>query len=186
MEASARKAIIRRRALAARNALTGELHANASAAIAERVLALPEVATAHTVLGYASTRSEVATDGLLSALRARGVTILLPKVTALGALAAIPFTGDASLVPGFAGIREPVGEPVPASAADVVLVPGIAFDARGGRIGYGGGFYDRLLDELTAPLVGLAFDVQVVDEVPAEPHDRGMTVVVTETRSLRP
>ena len=70
---------------------------------------------------------------------------------------------------------------------DWVLVPGVAFDARGHRLGYGGGFYDRLLPgvPVTAPRVAGAFEMQIVDQVPTAPHDVGDDVVVTERRTLR-
>ncbi|HTL75696.1 MAG TPA: 5-formyltetrahydrofolate cyclo-ligase, partial [Casimicrobiaceae bacterium] len=71
-------------------------------------------------------------------------------------------------------------------SVDWVLVPGVAFDARGGRLGYGGGFYDRLLPGAagSAPRVAGAFEMQIVDAVPTAPHDVGVDAVVTERRTL--
>ncbi len=90
------------------------------------------------------------------------------------------------LVPGYRGIREPVRR-VPGPVIDLAFVPGVAFDARGRRLGYGGGFYDRFLAAIApgAPAVGYCFDAQVVEEVPAEAHDRRVEAIVTEQRVIR-
>lgn len=90
------------------------------------------------------------------------------------------------LVPGYRGIREPARKE-PASEVDAAIVPGVAFDERGGRLGYGGGFFDRFLESLDpgVPVVGVCFDAQIVEEVPREPHDRAVDLVVTERRVIR-
>jgi 5-formyltetrahydrofolate cyclo-ligase len=93
------------------------------------------------------------------------------------------------LVPGAWGIPEPREglEEVPAERMDVVVVPGAAFDAAGRRCGYGGGFYDAYLPLTRAgvPWVALAFEAQLVDELPCEPHDLAVGAIVTETRLIR-
>ena len=92
----------------------------------------------------------------------------------------------AELEPGFKGILEPrTRMPVDPSTADVVIVPGVAFDARGNRLGYGGGFYDSFLSECgDVPRIGVCFEVQVVDEVPVAEHDLPVDVIVTESRTI--
>src|SRR5262249_40038637 len=96
---------------------------------------------------------------------------------------------DAEVAPGYQGIPEPRSScPVVAPAAvDWVLVPGIAFTTDGGRLGYGGGFYDRLLPLFTPGVARIAgaFEVQIVDRVPAAPHDHTVDTVVTELRILK-
>jgi 5-formyltetrahydrofolate cyclo-ligase len=91
------------------------------------------------------------------------------------------------LEPGFKGIPEPVEacERVGPEAVDLVIVPGVAFDVRSGRLGYGGGFYDRFLASCRAPRIAVAFSMQIVDGVPCDEHDLPVDVVVTETGEIR-
>jgi 5-formyltetrahydrofolate cyclo-ligase len=99
------------------------------------------------------------------------------------------WAADEQLRPGYCGILEPAETAETASIEDVemVLVPGVAYDGSCRRLGMGGGFYDRLLPNLPAGsiTVGLAFDEQVVSEIPCEPHDVALAIVVTPTRTLR-
>jgi len=95
---------------------------------------------------------------------------------------------DGDIEPGYHGISEPRDHcsSVAVESIEWVLVPGVAFDASGGRLGYGGGYYDRLLPLLCgkAPRVAGAFEAQLVDAVPAAPHDVGVDCIVTERRLL--
>jgi 5-formyltetrahydrofolate cyclo-ligase len=186
-EVTARKDAVRRMALLARSRVLDEHRAPASVAAARNVLGLPEVAAAASVLAFASFGAEMGTDPLLQSLLDAGKTVLLPYVEADATMRAAPISSLADLAPGYRGIREPPAARAPASFAQVAVVPGVAFDARGGRLGYGGGFYDRYLGAIApgATVVGLCFDAQIVDEVPVEPHDRLVDVVVTEARVLR-
>jgi 5-formyltetrahydrofolate cyclo-ligase len=96
----------------------------------------------------------------------------------------------ADVVAGFRGIPEPRPDapPVSPQAVDWVLVPGVAFDVAGGRLGYGGGYYDRLLPAMRAgtPRVAAAFEAQIVAHVPRAPHDAGVDAIVTEARTIVP
>jgi 5-formyltetrahydrofolate cyclo-ligase len=94
---------------------------------------------------------------------------------------------DKDLAPGKFGILEPRPscEPVPLNHLDFVLVPGVAFNSVGARLGRGRGFYDRLLARVAGVKCGIAFDEQLVDEIPAEPHDMKMNYIVTPTRWLK-
>jgi 5-formyltetrahydrofolate cyclo-ligase len=175
------KSALRRRLLAARAALTDAERTAAASAIHARVLALPEVADAGVVAAYLATGTELPTLPLLAALAPR--TVLLPVLLADDGLAWGAF--DGGLVEGRHGLREPSGPPADLAAADVVIVPGVAYDAAGRRLGRGGGSYDRALATVTVPVVALALDGEVVAEVPVEPHDRRVDVVVTPTRVLR-
>jgi 5-formyltetrahydrofolate cyclo-ligase len=182
---------LRRRVLAQRDALPLEARTAGSAAATRRVLALPAFEAATAVLSYASFGSEFDTATLNVAVLAAGKDLLLPRIDrGKRALRLYRVRDlDADLLPGLWGIREP--DPsrcaeAPASAAGLILVPGVAFDATGGRLGYGGGFYDRLLPgaALTAALVAAAFELQVVESVPMGPLDRRVELLVTEARTL--
>lgn len=179
-EAASKKAL-RARLLAARSALSAEERAAWAAALAERVLALPEVASAGVVAAYVGVGTELPTSGLLVALAPR--VVLLPLLREDGSLAWGRYDGE--LVTGPLGLLEPPVADASLASADVVVVPGVAYDAAGRRLGRGGGSYDRALAPVTVPVVALALDSEVVDEVPVEAHDRPVDVVVTPTRVLR-
>jgi 5-formyltetrahydrofolate cyclo-ligase len=187
-----KKAQIRRAVLAERDALDPQERATASAMICRRLAALPQVAGARTVLAFAAFGSEVDLDPLLEELIARRVGVFLPFVVGfsppeLGIARVTDLATD--LVPGRLGIREP--DPASRRAArvdrvDVVIAPGVAFDAAGRRIGYGGGFYDRLIAGLRpgTPVIAVAFACQVLPQVPATTHDRTVDVIVTERATI--
>ena len=181
---------LRTRIVAARDGLDGPFRARASAAIAARIAELPSFRAASTVLLTLAYRSEWDTMPLVRAALSAGKVVLAPRVDpdarVLGLYAiADP---DADLEPGYRGIREPRRHCAPGatSAVDWVLVPGVAFDAEGRRLGYGGGFYDRLLPEIAAraPRVAGAFEAQLVGRVPAAPHDQVVDMIVTEARTI--
>jgi 5-formyltetrahydrofolate cyclo-ligase len=179
------KAAVRTRMLAARAAMPAAERAAASAAIRARLEELPELRAARAVLGYAAFGSEVDLDPWLQALLDRGAGVFLPWVDGqhLGIARIDDLDGD--LVPGWRGVREPraIGRrPARPDRLEAVVTPGVAFDRRGRRLGYGGGHFDRLLATLpdVIPVVGVAFDLQVLDTVPTAPHDRAVSVVVTE------
>src|SRR5688572_10550195 len=186
--------------MAEKNALRSELLAararhddlaGASAAVCRRLGVLPELAAARTVAGYAATPEEVSIDAALQRLLDAGAVVCLPWVD--GPLLGMSAVSDlaADLAPGWRGLREPAPHrrvPLRPSALDVVLAPGVGFDATGRRLGFGGGHFDRFLARLRrgAVVVGIALDEQVVEEIPTEPHDRSVDVLVTPTRTLRP
>lgn len=142
-----------------------------------------------TVAGFLSLPAEVPTEGLLADRHAAGCRLCVPAwdVWRRGYRLAAFRPGD-SCVAGPLQIREPAVKAwVSPVAVDLFLVPGLAFDRSGGRLGYGGGHYDRLLAERAARslLVGLALDWQVVDAVPMESHDRRMDWIATPRRMIR-
>ena len=189
-EVSDAKLELRRRALAARDALPGAERARLSVAVCARAAALPELDAAAAIMLFAAFRSEVDTGPLLSWALGRGKTVCLPRVLAPRRMAAYRITDPAAdLVPGAWGIPEPREglDEVPPERVDVVVVPGAAFDAGGRRCGYGGGFYDTYLPH-TRPgtlWVALAFEAQIVDEVSCELHDLACGLIVTEARTIR-
>ncbi|MFD7468572.1 5-formyltetrahydrofolate cyclo-ligase [Streptomyces tendae] len=191
------KRTLRRDFLAARNRLTPDDVREAAEALAGRALGLPEVAGAHAVAAYVSVGAEPGTLALLDALRARGVRVLLPALLPDNDLDWGEYTGEGSLARVRHGGRmelfEPAGErlgPDAVTRADVVLLPGVAVDGRGLRLGRGGGSYDRVLARLSAAgarpaLLVLLYDREVVARVPAEPHDRPVDAVVTPSAVRR-
>jgi 5-formyltetrahydrofolate cyclo-ligase len=183
-----RKATVRRLVLAARSRLSAGERSAAGEAVAERLADLPELQGARAVLGFASFGAELPTDPVMAWVLASGRRLLMPYVDGAG-LRATEVASVEELAPGYRGIREPVHRvAIDASEADVILVPGVAFDASGRRLGYGGGFYDAFLAgiERRAPRVGLCFDLQIVDDVPTEDEDEAVDVIVTPERVLRP
>jgi 5-formyltetrahydrofolate cyclo-ligase len=163
--------------------------AEAAEAIARRLADLPELGDVRTALAYAATPEEVDIALAVEALRARGVRVAFPRVCGPGALGLHWVEADGTLDPGYRGIREPADacpEALP-DEIDLVLVPGTAFDERCCRLGMGGGFYDRLLPRLRpgALAVGIAFDEQIVDDLPTEDCDAPVDLVLTPTRTLR-
>ncbi|GHE70731.1 5-formyltetrahydrofolate cyclo-ligase [Streptomyces spiralis] len=191
------KRTVRRELLAARDGLTADELRRAASALARRALALPELARARTVAAYVSVGTEPGTLALLDALRARGVRVLLPALLPDNDLDWGVYAGEDSLARvrhgGKMALQEPAGErlgPDAVTAADVVLLPGLAVDVRGMRLGRGGGSYDRVLARLERAgahpaLVVLLYDSEVVDHVPEEPHDRPVQAVVTPSRVRR-
>ncbi|MEU4982639.1 5-formyltetrahydrofolate cyclo-ligase [Streptomyces sp. NPDC021969] len=185
------KRLLRRDLLTARTRMTPDDVRESADALARQALGLPEVAGARAVAAYVSVGAEPGTLALLDALRARGVRVLLPALLPDNDLDWGEYTGEGSLARARHGGRmelfEPAGErlgPEAVTRADVVLLPGVAVDARGLRLGRGGGSYDRVLARLEAAgarpaLLVLLYDREVVARVPAEPHDRPVDAVVT-------
>lgn len=187
------KALLRRELLAARRLLTDEDVERAAAVLARHALALPELSGARTVAAYVSVGREPGTRALLDALRARGVRVLLPVLLPDNDLDWAPYEGPGSLGKAGRGLLEPAGERLGPDAvldAGAVLLPGLAVDGRGMRLGRGGGSYDRVLARLSAAgahpaLVVLLYDDEVTARVAAEPHDHPVDAVVTPTGSRR-
>jgi 5-formyltetrahydrofolate cyclo-ligase len=162
---------------------------SAASAIARAVLdlvdSLPAGADpAPTVAGYLSIGTEPPTPALLDSLRSRGVRVLAPVLDDDLDLDWAEYDGPGHLAAGPRGLRAPTGPrlgPGAVTGADLVLVPALAVDVRGTRLGRGGGSYDRALVRVPAgrPVVALLYDGEVLAEVPALPHDRPVTAVIT-------
>ena len=170
------KAALRTRLLTARAGLTEEQRTAAGRAIRDALLERPEVQMAGTIAAYYSVGAEPDTRGLLFALWKRGSYVLLPLLRPDGDLDWASYEGPDSLVPGPRGLRQPAEPPRGVDAvarADAVLVPALAVDAAGRRLGRGGGSYDRALARVgpLVPLIALIYDDELVEQVPAEGHD---------------
>jgi 5-formyltetrahydrofolate cyclo-ligase len=172
-----------------------EREACARAATA-RVLGLPALAAGRApgrVSGYVAIRGELDPAGALEGARAAGFDVVLPRIDtrAPPRLRFHEAAGPDDLCDGPHGLREPLAScaEVPVESIDVMLVPGLAFDAAGRRLGYGGGYYDAAGRALrgrrpASLLVGLAYDFQIVDACPADARDVAVDVIVTERRVL--
>ena len=182
--------MVRDGVIALRDAITPDEHERASQAIAERIVALPAYALARAVLLTLPYRSEW--NALLVARHAlaNGKLVAAPRVDPpqrmLQPLRVVDL--DADIEQGYHGIPEPRADrpPVAFDAIDFVLTPGVAFDSTGARLGYGGGYYDRLLPLLpaVAQRVAGAFEAQIVERVPVAPHDMRVHWIVTEVRAI--
>lgn len=181
------KSELRVAALAARDALDPQVRRAASDTIAATLLDLPALAAARCVAAYWPIRSEVDPRAAVDGFLARGQAVALPQVTPDGLVFRAWRAGD-PLVRGRFGLSEP-DPSLPTVEPDALIVPLAAFDRAGQRIGYGRGYYDGAITRLGAlhPIltVGVAFAVQAVDAVPAEPHDRALQFVITEAGPVR-
>jgi 5-formyltetrahydrofolate cyclo-ligase len=184
------KLAIRDQLVTARGRLPVAEIAGRAQAVADLLLGAPEVRRAATVAAYVSVGREPGTGVLLDALAAAGKRVILPLLQPDNDLDWAAYTGAEGLVSAGRGLLEPVGAPLGPDAvatADVVVVPGLAVDRSGLRLGRGGGSYDRALARVpvgTFTCVVLNDD-EVLDEVPAAPHDRRVAAAVTEHRLLR-
>lgn len=149
-----------------------------SQALAQRLLELPELQQAHVVMSYGATPEEIDPSECEARLRSRGARVAHPRVEADG-LAVVEVTATSAFSTGFAGIQEPLGPAMDPQHVDVVLVPGLAFDRSGRRLGQGKAYYDRLLPAMRAVRIGVAFDEQVIEQVPTDAHDQTMDLLVT-------
>jgi 5-formyltetrahydrofolate cyclo-ligase len=183
---------LRKDILAARNRLTPAEIAEKSTAIRRILLGLDQVSNCRSIFVYVSFRSEVATFDLIDKLLGMGKTVTVPITRVQDRrLDAIRITNPAAdLVPGYCAIPEPKEELwrsclVDPGEIETILLPGSVFDERGGRFGYGGGYYDRFLAQIPgAARIGLAFDLQIVNKAPLSDHDQLLDLVVTETRVI--
>ena len=156
--------------------------------IVARCMALPEYQRAQTVLFYLDVRSEVRTRNDLDKALASGKKIVVPYCVD-GELELFHLEQSDELSVGMYRILEPKPElrtvaakKVDVSEIDMIIVPGVAFDRRGGRTGHGKGYYDKMLEHARpdTPLIALAFECQLFDEIPMQDHDVFMDKVITE------
>jgi len=186
---------LRQRVLGARDGLSAEDRHGKSISVMRNFWSLPGTEQWTTLFIYVNFRSEVETLELIRRSLGQGMRVAVPLVDA-SAVRMIPLLikdPEHDLVPGYYNIPEP--DParckrVESSEIDAAVIPGSVFDIQGGRLGYGGGYYDRFLvnDAPQAKRIGLAFELQVVDKVPVEPHDQPLDILITEKRivNIRP
>jgi 5-formyltetrahydrofolate cyclo-ligase len=186
------KRALRERVLHARDALPATVRAEAGTAIVRTLSARADYVAARVLLLTLPYGSEWDTRLLLAVALEQGKTVAVPRVNLERRMLDVHVVCNLArdVEPGYRGIPEPnAGCPsMDLAAIDWVLVPGVAFDSRGHRVGYGGGYYDRLLPALprSAACIAGAFELQIVDEVPTAPHDFALDAIVTELRVIVP
>lgn len=187
---AARKKELRRRILTMRDALTEADRSISEEKVTDAILHLPEFLESDSVLGFASYGSELGTEKILLASLEAGKKVYLPKIVNQGGAETMAFFRVQSLEelkPGYRGILEPSNEGDPFSCTEasacrpLLIMPGVAFDRYGHRIGYGKGFYDRFLSENFAfadRTVAIGFPCQLLSEIPHEAHDKPVSRII--------
>ena len=183
---------MRKDILAARNQLSTVKVTTDSLVILQSILNLEQIKQSNSFFVYVSFRSEVETFTLIQALLKMGKTVCVPITRVQEKrLDAIRITDpDTDLEPGYCAIPEPKEtlcntQQMQPSEIDVIFLPGSVFDERGGRFGYGGGYYDRFLSANPKAIrIGLAFEMQIVPKAPLQSHDEILDMVITEKRII--
>jgi len=181
-----------------RDTIPPEIKRVKEAAIEKKLFSLREFKEAKSILFYVSFRSEVNTRNCLEDVITMKKRLILPRVDARHRILRLFEVKDLSeLSPGYMGILEPPARPnreVSLKDIDLVVIPGVGFDLKGYRLGYGGGYYDRLLGYESRQLarldkhittIALAFEEQIGEKIPAEPHDIKVDKIITEKRIIR-
>jgi 5-formyltetrahydrofolate cyclo-ligase len=181
------KRALRRDVIARRDALAEHDRAAASLAIADRVAAMPEAREAGSAMAFWSFRSEVDTAPLVERWVTEGKIVALPRIEGSDVVPVAFVPGDPTTETSFGAMEPAGGRLLDPSELDLVIVPGVAFDRSGNRVGYGAGYYDRFLGRRRpgVPAIAIAFALQIVSEVPTGRTDRRVDAIVTETEVIR-
>jgi len=183
---------IRKKILSLKDGLSTKIIKNHSTAIFDQLNKTEFYTEAHNVMLYVSFGSEVMTKPIIDDLLSRGkrvfIPVTVPKTKALIVSELKSYEDD--LVVGHFGVMEPKEEalrPVEPSILDLVIVPGVAFDRNGYRIGYGGGYYDRFIPRLPqkTTTVSLAFDMQLIEKIPTSEYDMAVEYIITEKQFIQ-
>lgn len=190
MDIRVEKKELRKLILAKRDSLTKDEWVIKSRAIFEHFFTLKEVTTAQNVFIFINFRSEVDTKPIIERLLEMGKNVIVPYTDIPSKRLRLFYLNDfKELIEGSYGILEPdpsIAKEAHIKDVDLVVVPGSAFDIKGGRMGYGGGFYDRLLPSIKSGVktIAIAFELQIVDQVPMGYYDRCVDIIVTEGRII--
>jgi 5-formyltetrahydrofolate cyclo-ligase len=179
------KLVLRRRVRELRRHLGADYRSQASQRARERLVELIEVAGLRLVALYAAQGPEADPSAALGHLVERDIEVVFPRVVG-DLLEFAPASSLEELEPGYRGVLEPRERAIDLAALDAIVVPGVAFDKAGARLGQGGGHYDRTLARIgPGPLrIGFAFSCQVVEQVPRAAHDELIDAVVTEDETI--
>lgn len=183
------KQILRKQAGAIRNSISKALILSRSAKISSkfRKIFLPSLKNIKCAMVYMSTQSEVKTSGIIRLLSDKGIKIFVPCLSG-GKIIPSLYTMGCAVTRGAYNIKEPVmkNKPSAKNCINLVLIPGLAFDQKGNRLGFGKGFFDRYLKQLPSSAVktALAFEMQIVKSVPSKRHDIKMDYIITEDRII--
>lgn len=188
MNPEERKAL-RKSKIAARNALSPEERDQLSEQLVKQILASEEFRNAKTVMIYKGIKGEVRLEALEKSPEAQGKRLVYPLVISKTEMIALLPESEESWVEGYQGITEPLREKsteIPPEEIDMMICPCTSFDEQGGRMGMGGGFYDRYLVKCPDAIVAaVAFECQKSESVMAEPWDKPMQIVYTEEKTYR-
>ncbi len=183
---------LRQRALSVRRSIPPAELSALSTAIEQRLCSLEDYSRAKTIATYVAKPDEVQTLGIIKNALTQGKRVIIPKTDQVGGRLIFSELRDfeRELAPGGMGILEPRPEflrPTDLAEADIIIVPVVAWDERGYRLGYGKGYFDRELGALKRDVltVGLALEVQRVEEIPAERYDVPLHTIITEERVIR-
>jgi 5-formyltetrahydrofolate cyclo-ligase len=186
-----KKKELRKKVQELRDAIDPERRKLLSARVADNLWSVPEFTAAESILFFISFRSEVDTVPMIRRALDEGKVVCVPCTDdgdkSMVASRILDLGADLEL--GNYDIPEPKEEclrPIAAEEIDVVLMPGVAFDLSGGRLGYGGGYYDRFLEKCgpRCALIAVAFEIQIIEHVPCADHDHHIHKVVTESRVI--
>ena len=182
---------LRKLILAKRSTLAEDQRVEKSRVILKDILTLPEFVTAKTIMAYLDFRGEVETRELAVEILSMGKRLVVPLCHRDNIIPCLINDLNQDLHAGTWGILEPRKDrirPLPPLEIDLVLVPGVAFDHQGNRLGYGRGYYDRFLPRLREDVlaVGLAFACQIVDRIPTDEYDMKMSLIITENGVIYP
>ena len=172
---------LRRELRAQRRLLSPRMQEEAARAVHAQLAGFAPYRQAHTVMAYMACRGELSLACVIRDVIDSGRGLLLPRCEAPGIMTARRVRGECDLICGAYGLMEPDAacEIVDPQAIDLILVPGVAFDRAGNRLGQGGGYYDRFLQESGALRVGLCHEGALLDHVAHEAHDQTMAYIIT-------
>lgn len=190
MRKNSDKKTLRQETILKRDAIPENIKKEKDTAIRQGIIRLPEFTGAKTILFYASFRSEVDTREMIKITLSQGKRVILPKVDKENKKLKLYEIKDMNeLAKGYMGILEPSiseGKLTELDDIDLIIIPGAAFDVSGNRLGYGAGFYDRLLAGIKNKIPGIApaYEEQIIEKIPSEPHDVKVTKIVTDKRVI--
>lgn len=171
------------------NGITAEDREIKSKQIIEKLIFSNECKNANIIATTMPMEHEIDTKLLIQACWNLHKEVVVPKCNhKTREMQFYKITSFSQLEKGYFGILEPkefICEKIHKDEIDLIVVPGVAFTAKGNRLGYGGGYYDRYLEHYNGNLVALAYDIQIVDELPFEAHDQNMPIIITETRFIK-
>ncbi len=173
------KQMMRRMMARLKRQVTPEMRLAQAQAVAKRIEAWPPFATASTILAYHALSDELPTAGMLDRWLDMGRRVLLPRVMPDGTLELADMADGLSDDNRY-HINEPIGPAIDTAEVDLAVIPAVAVDHNGYRLGRGGGFYDRLLPHLHCPIIAAVLDCQLVEAVPHEPHDFPVNAIATQ------
>ena len=166
-----------------RDEIPPDVLADCSRRITDKILAHPIYIKSSVIMAYVSIRSEVRTQDLITAMLTDSKRVCLPVMDGSD-LKIVEMTSINDLKPNKFGILEPPNNSARYVTPDLIIVPGIAFSVDGVRIGYGGGYYDRLLSRLNCPSIGICPDICIARQLPHEPHDIRVSYLITERNDI--